>query len=334
MTRLSVSAQSLPAPSSPDGAWLALSNRAGLFSSMRGFSEHPTVVATSLPVPLANSPLPSMTEFPVFRSRLHNGEDNNPQGLSPSPFTSESGCCRNPAALRTLADVASSSPSMSGHARQKTSGGGASGANDKNERSLMTGTTPTCDGKPPSGNGTDADGAGCSPISAHSTQSGALPKGGISSEVSMKKIFGVSQQPNQQATSFISPEIYQRDCGGVALVPEPALLPESEISLCRTFRDALGLCIQRARVRRTQNDLAGFAGIHPTQFSKILHGAKGQTWSLDPERIEALEQACGNRAMTQWLAARAGLRVVQETPEQRRIRELEEQIATMKREAA
>lgn len=118
------------------------------------------------------------------------------------------------------------------------------------------------------------------------------------------------------------------------IVPPPDLLPESEIAMCQSFRDALALCIQRSRVRRTQNDLAVQAGIHPTQFSKILHGAKGQNWTLDPERIGLIETLCGNHAMTQYLASRAELHVVQDSPEARRIRILEAQIAEMQRRAA
>lgn len=126
----------------------------------------------------------------------------------------------------------------------------------------------------------------------------------------------------------------QREITCLAELPAPELLTEAEIALCGCFRDAMLLCIRRARVRRTQNDLAATIGIHATQFSKILHGAKGQHWNLDPERIEALETACGNRAMTQWLAARANLRVIQDSPEARRIRELEAQIAELERRAA
>ena len=122
--------------------------------------------------------------------------------------------------------------------------------------------------------------------------------------------------------------------GMLGYVPRPELLPDGDIALCKTFRDALGLCIQRSRVRRAMRDLAAEAGIHPTQFSKILHGAKGQKWTLDPERINALEWACGNRALTQWLALQADLRVIPDSPEARRIRELEATIEQLQRRAA
>lgn len=126
----------------------------------------------------------------------------------------------------------------------------------------------------------------------------------------------------------------QRDFGLLGSLPPPALLPEADIALCKTFRDALGLCIQRSRVRRSQGDLARSVGIHPTQFSKILNGAKGQRWNLAPEKIAAIEQNCGNHALTQWLAAQANLHVIADSPENRRIRMLEAQLAELQRRAA
>lgn len=126
----------------------------------------------------------------------------------------------------------------------------------------------------------------------------------------------------------------QRDFVFAGTMPAPVLLPEADIALCKTFRDALGLCIQRSRVKRSQGDLARSVGIHPTQFSKILHGAKAQDWHLDPEKIAELEMQCGNHAMTQWLATQANLHVIADSPENRRIRMLEAQIAELQAKAA
>ncbi len=56
----------------------------------------------------------------------------------------------------------------------------------------------------------------------------------------------------------------QRQLNGMLCdVPRPELLPEEDIALCKTFRDAMGLCIQRSRVRRAMRDLAAEASIHP-----------------------------------------------------------------------
>lgn len=165
--------------------------------------------------------------------------------------------------------------------------------------------------------------------SAHPAQTGAHSKGELLREVSMSKNLSDGQQASPQSSTGNPAEIScrQREMPLLQEVAKPVLLPESDIRLCTTFRDSLGLCIQRSRVRRTQNDLAGLAGIHATQFSKIIHGAKGQDWNLPGDAIEKIETACGNLAMTQYLASKHDGRIVLETPEQRRIRELEERLA-------
>lgn len=126
----------------------------------------------------------------------------------------------------------------------------------------------------------------------------------------------------------------QREFGFFGSTPLPDLLPEDEIALCANFKDALALCIRRSRVKRSQGDLAALVGIHPTQFSKILHGAKGQGWHLEPGLIAELERQCGNHAITQWLAYQSGLQIVPDSQAAREKRALERKIVSLERELA
>jgi plasmid maintenance system antidote protein VapI len=77
---------------------------------------------------------------------------------------------------------------------------------------------------------------------------------------------------------------------------------EAQIKTCKTFKDALRLCMKLSRVKRTQSDLASQAGVNACQFSKILHS----DFHLPGDAIATIEKLCGNTAMTQWLAMQHG----------------------------
>jgi hypothetical protein len=83
---------------------------------------------------------------------------------------------------------------------------------------------------------------------------------------------------------------------------EVLTVDESHLKACKSFKDALRLCMKLSRVKRTQADLALQAGINVCQFSKILHA----DFHLPGDSIAAIERLCGNTSMTQWLALQNG----------------------------
>lgn len=91
---------------------------------------------------------------------------------------------------------------------------------------------------------------------------------------------------------------------------------ESQLKAASTFKDALKLCIQLSRVKRTQQDLALQAGVNACQFSKVLRG----DFHLPGDAIPRIERLCGNSAMTQWLALQHGATLHVETLEEKIIR--------------
>jgi len=98
----------------------------------------------------------------------------------------------------------------------------------------------------------------------------------------------------------------------------------SQIARIEHFTEALSLCIQISRVKRTDANLAVSAGIHPAQFSRIRQGKA----HLPTEKIPVIERLCGNTAITQWLASQHGASLKFETPEEK-IARLEKQIQEM-----
>lgn len=97
---------------------------------------------------------------------------------------------------------------------------------------------------------------------------------------------------------------------------------EAQIKACKSFKDALRLCMRLSRVKRTQSDLASQAGINACQFSKVLHG----DFHLPGDSITQIEKLCGNTAMTQWLALQHGATLHFETLEEK-VARLEAQLA-------
>lgn len=88
------------------------------------------------------------------------------------------------------------------------------------------------------------------------------------------------------------------------------------------FLDALSLCIQVSRVKRTDANLSVEVGIHPAQFSRIRQGKA----HLPTDKIPVIERLCGNTAITQWLASQHGASLKFES--------LEEKVARLEAELA
>lgn len=95
-----------------------------------------------------------------------------------------------------------------------------------------------------------------------------------------------------------------------------------DMRLAVSFVTALGLCIQKSNVKRTDANLAVSAGIHPAQFSRVRQGKA----HLPGDMIPVIERLCGNTAITQWLALQHGAQLKVETLEEKVIR-LERELA-------
>jgi hypothetical protein len=79
-----------------------------------------------------------------------------------------------------------------------------------------------------------------------------------------------------------------------------AEVPAQLIAQCRNYREAVSLCIQFGRF--TQGQVAGRLGIDEGTFCHILRrgGSEKRKRYLDPDLFEAIEDICGNRAITQY----------------------------------
>lgn len=98
-----------------------------------------------------------------------------------------------------------------------------------------------------------------------------------------------------------------------------AIVPPSMLKLARTYREAVRLCWTMRRAKGLKpTDLARDFGFTRQHVSDYLNGDdKPGRRDLPPERIKDFEDICGNAAITQWLAARQRLTILEEMQAER-----------------
>lgn len=93
----------------------------------------------------------------------------------------------------------------------------------------------------------------------------------------------------------------------------PAVVPPALVTKAKTFREAVRLCWGLRRVKWTPAGLSAHYGFTRQHISDWLNPDDRPTRRSPPaEHIAAFEDACGNTLITQWLAARQHLTVLEE----------------------
>jgi hypothetical protein len=91
----------------------------------------------------------------------------------------------------------------------------------------------------------------------------------------------------------------------------PRLLQPQIVQACKTYRDAVKACwTNRLRTRLTKAQIAEETGCYPSHVTDYLSD-KETSRNLPAERIAAFEVSCGNRVITQWLAAQAHVTILE-----------------------
>lgn len=94
----------------------------------------------------------------------------------------------------------------------------------------------------------------------------------------------------------------------------PSAAPAQLVAIARTYREAVRLAWQIRRVHNmTRRQLAAEAGLHFQHVTDYLHADdKPQRRDLPAKKIAEFEAIVGNTLVSQWLAARAKLTVLEE----------------------
>lgn len=98
--------------------------------------------------------------------------------------------------------------------------------------------------------------------------------------------------------------------------PAPRFLPDEEIARCASFRDAVWLAWENRTVRITKRTLAERCGLYAPHVTNFLNehafDSKGKKRAdLPAEKVDEFEREVGNRAVSQWLADRAELTILE-----------------------
>jgi hypothetical protein len=94
----------------------------------------------------------------------------------------------------------------------------------------------------------------------------------------------------------------------------PSVAPQPYVDRCKTYRDAVRLAWALRRIHlMTQRQLAAEAGLRPQLITDYLNpDDRPQRRDLPAERIAAFEAIVGNTLVSQWVAARAALTILEE----------------------
>jgi hypothetical protein len=106
----------------------------------------------------------------------------------------------------------------------------------------------------------------------------------------------------------------QRELPLLQRVDKPAVAPLAYVVRCRTYREAVRTCwtLRRRRAMKVKT-LAEEAGLTAQHVSDYLnHDDKPGRRDLPAERIADFEEVVGNTLVTQWLAARSSLTILEE----------------------
>ena len=72
------------------------------------------------------------------------------------------------------------------------------------------------------------------------------------------------------------------------------------VSMCDTPQRAYRLCMDSAKVRRSQDDWAALVGMNRSQFKQAVSDTLKQRKHMPAEAEEELQLAAGNLAVSQW----------------------------------
>lgn len=99
----------------------------------------------------------------------------------------------------------------------------------------------------------------------------------------------------------------------------PKMIEVKDIEGCPTYREAVRRCwARRTRQRMTQRQLAEEVGCYASHVTDYLANDSAKR-DLPARHIADFELACGNRFISQWIARRSELTILEELVSPRRV---------------
>lgn len=79
-------------------------------------------------------------------------------------------------------------------------------------------------------------------------------------------------------------------------IPRPRKLDDALVERCKSYGDAVRLCIEHRIARKNEGEIASYLGFKGAHLAKVKYG-KGY---LSGEQESILQRACSNTAIRQW----------------------------------
>lgn len=113
----------------------------------------------------------------------------------------------------------------------------------------------------------------------------------------------------------------QREFPLMGRIDAPSIAPQQWVAAAKTYREAVRLCWQLRRVSyMTRQQLASEAQLYPQHVTDYLHeDDKPSRRDLPADAISRFESVVGNSLISQWLAARSQLTVLEEITATRKV---------------
>lgn len=133
----------------------------------------------------------------------------------------------------------------------------------------------------------------------------------------MNQIFAPVGPVQQQVQPLCLP--IQRELPLLGRIDNASIVPPSLVATAKSYRQAVRLCwaLRRARGLRIIDLGRDFEFNRQHVGDYLNNDDKPGRRDLPPERISDFEDVCGNCAITQWLAARQKLTVLEEIQAER-----------------
>jgi hypothetical protein len=103
----------------------------------------------------------------------------------------------------------------------------------------------------------------------------------------------------------------------LARLDGPSVVPSEYLKRIQSYREAVQMCFALRRIKLNKRDIAQDAGLYASHVSDYLSKETSKR-ELPGRYITAFERACGNTAISQWLAMESQLTVLEEMQATRR----------------
>lgn len=105
--------------------------------------------------------------------------------------------------------------------------------------------------------------------------------------------------------------------------------PTYLVAQCRTWKESVEVCMALSSVKRNRKTWAELLGVTSGTLSMILNESGERKRKLDPQEINLIQKAAGNRAISQWMDMELRGQLNHQNAKAKRINELKAELTAL-----